>query len=623
MNDRDMRLLNIEVMSDMAFRMIAPCQEIKHSDKHDASLLRLMFTTQRSEMMAVDRPGLDAILREVNENLPQFNRYTLRGYRQEKIAEVPATMDHIFTEAVQRYGCNDAGEPIVKYLGHRFLDPQECLALDVKNPKYSSFVDVLRTEQTPVEFAFEHNGQQFTTQVYVPYICEDALIVNNSRYYVMFALTDKVFYHITKNHGIGIKILCGHLRFWRGSRYSFISTRGHVYGDQLLITKIHMRNYKYIAEDLRTVALLYPLVRFGLRGAIERYGINPDHIQIVKQEDKSDVLHEYFWIPITSNENEKNHNGFYLKVHQDVLKARVDADDAAEGRNRIGLQVVTALNYIFSYFRRYKETIYKDKDKLVEYLTEDPNYTVYKVILGKTIFGINYESEIQAAGHMRDHLQSLEQYIDPETKRKLRTIGVECNDVYDLIYYVSENMDSYVANYFPSNVYNKQMNVLDLLTGDMVIRLFNSIYTQTNNRKGDRPYTTEQIMSSLRVSMKIFSRIYSYPSLIAGNPSVYNDNGLFTVLGRKRRATFTAAKPGNRGDGKRSRNDELNLLSDPEHRTHSSIFIVESGARTQSTDPTKGGTINPFLIVTPNGELIIPEWLKKIAATVDKYIHTK
>lgn len=559
----------------------------------------------------------DKVIDAVSDNLPQFNRYTLKGYRQDKIREIPDALDMVFSEAVKRYGYTPTGEQEVIYKGHRFLTPEECLAMDASNPKYSAFVDILRTEQVVMQLIFEHRGVEFYTHVHIPYLCEDSIIINGSKYYVMFALTDKVFYHIVKNHGIGIKILCAHLRFWRMFRYSFVSTSGHVYGDHIVITKIHLREYKYTADDLQTALLLYPLVRFGLRETLSRYELDPASVEVVTEPLAGDLEHEYFYIPLTTDEEKtKQKNGIYIKAHVDLLQS------ANTSGSRIGMQVVTALHYILTYFQKCKETIYTDRVKLVDFLMNDPENTVYKVILGKTVFGINYESEIQVAGHMRDHLQSLELYMDPETKRKLKTIGVECDDVYDLIHYVSLHMDEYVANYFPSNVYNKQMNVLDLLMGNMVNSLFIRIYKQTNNRKGDRPYMTEQIANSLKVGSKIFSKIYSCSSLIAGNPSVYNDNGLLTVFGRRKRATFTTTKANGTNKSKKGGRD-VYLLQDPEHRIHSSLYIVESGTRTQTTDPTKSGTINGFLVVTPDGELIIPEWIKEIAGTVDRYIYSK
>lgn len=269
----------------------------------------------------------DRVIDRVNENLPQFNRYTLKGYRQDKIREIPDTVDMVFSEAVKRYGYTPSGAPEVEYKGHRFLTPEECLALDAANQKYSSHVDILRTEQAPMQLTFNHRGTEFYTQLHIPYLCEDAIIINGSRYYVMFALTDKVFYHIVKNHGIGIKVLCAHLRFWRMFRYSFVSTTGKVYGDHIVISKIHLREYKHAADDQQTALLLYPLIRFGLKGTLERYGIDPNDIQMVLKDKPDDDEYEYFYIPIGDEERTKVRNGFYMKVKKEVLDPSRDTKD--------------------------------------------------------------------------------------------------------------------------------------------------------------------------------------------------------------------------------------------------------------------------------------------------------
>lgn len=553
----------------------------------------------------------DRVLDGVNKALPQFDPDTLKGYRQNQIKRLPQNLDMVFTEAVKRYGETDSGEPEVRYLGHRFLTPEECIAMDCNNPKFSAYVDILRTELAPAEFTFEHRGIKFTTQLYIPYLTEDAIIINGTKYYVMFALTDKVFYHIVKDQGIGIKILCAHLRFWRNMRYSFYSTIGNVYGDHIVVTKIHMRDYKPTADDLKTALLLYPLVRFGLNETLRRYGITPGHVTMTTVHNEQDEEFEYFCIRSDTSVGA----GLYLKVHKDILRTQFDT------KNRIMMQVITALHYILQYFIRCQETIYVDNQQLVDELLYNPDFTVYKVILGKTVFGINYENEIQAAGHIRDHLQSLEIYMDPETLRKLRGIGVICHDVYDLIHYISLNMDQYVANYFPSNIYNKQLNVLDLLMGGMVSTLFLKIYKQTNNRKGDRPFALREVMSSFRVGNRALSKIYACSGLIASNPSVYNDNALPTVTGRRKRATFSVS-PINKSGVKKSGGNQ-HLLHDPAHRTHSSMFVVESGSRTQNTDPTMSGTINPFCKFTTDGNIVVPEWLMNYVKGLDGYLQSK
>lgn len=554
----------------------------------------------------------DTVIDAVNQNMPNFEEFTLKGYRQNEIRKIPQYLDMVFSEAAKRYGFLENGKPTVQYLGHRFLSPEECLKMDCENTKYSGYVDVLPTEAALCEFRFKHGETEFTTHLYIPYLVDDAIIVNGTKYHVMFALTDRVFYHIVKDNGIGIKILCGHLRFCRNMRYSFYSTCGHIYGDHIVTAKIHLRDYKPSADDLRTVLLLYPLVKFGLKGTLRKYGVHPDHVTMTVDHDEEDEDFEYFEIrPGTSTTK-----GLYLKVNKGILCTKLDTKD------RIKMQVITALHYILQYFVRCQNTSYRDNVKLVDALMYDPEFMVYKVILGKTIFGLNYDSELQVAGHIKDHLQSLEIYMDPETKRKLAGIGVYCEDVYDLIHYISENIDKYVANYFPANIYNKQLNVLDLLLGGLVSSLFLKIYRQTNNRKGDRPFALNEIISSFRISNRTLMKIYSCSGLIYSNTAVYNDNGLVTALGRRKRATFTTPSAGGRKGGKKGSSD-VNLLHDPAHRSHSSAFVVESGLRVQNTDPTMSGTINPYCKFTEDGNIIVDDWIMEIAKKFDSYMQSK
>ena len=128
----------------------------------------------------------------------------------------------------------------IKFKDYRILRPDERIHEMLDNPKYAPTIDITQTELMLVEFRFEVNKQIFSTLIYLPYLYNDAIIINGSKYYVQFALTDKVFYHISRENGLGIKVLRAHLRFWRNYRHRFQSVSGHQYSDNILIVKIHM-----------------------------------------------------------------------------------------------------------------------------------------------------------------------------------------------------------------------------------------------------------------------------------------------------------------------------------------------------------------------------------------------
>jgi len=558
----------------------------------------------------------DRILDEVNMALPQFNVHTLKHARQDPIKKISSTLDMVFAEAVKMYG------DTVTYLGHRILTPEECIASNCENEKYNSLVDTTRTELVLTEFRASHQGEEFGIQLYIPYITEDCIIINGSKYYLMFALTDKVFYHIDKDNGIGIKVLRAHLRFRRNTRFSFVSMKGNVYGDHIVIAKIHLRKYKYVSEDIKTALLLYPLVRYGFKGTLEKYGINPDHVEVTNYANLDDPDFDYFCVKpndeiVNTETGEVTIKpGLFLKVHNDVLRSQYDKE------KRLHIRVVTAIRYIMNYFVQCKDTIYTDNEQILRFMMHDPTNIIYQVILGKSVYGINYENELQVAGHARSHLSSLKSYLDPQTKLKLKAINVHCNDIYDLIHYIDVHVDEFVANFYPSNIYNKQLNILDLLLGNMTRNMFNKVYHQTNNRKGGRPFTTKEIANSFKIGSKALAKIYKCNGVIASNPSQYNDCWLLTVGGRKKRATFATTSDAPGAKSKKKSGGDINLIHDPTHRLHSSMLYVESLSRTPHTDPTIGGTINPFCPFNDNGEILKAPWIEEVLP-LDQYVHTR
>ena len=163
----------------------------------------------------------DECIDAASDALPKFNKHTLNVYRQEQIKKCVSFMAMAFQEATRLF------EGEITYKGYRILGPEDRVRTSFSNPKYSNTLDVTRTELMLVEYQFEYKRNIYTSQLYLPYLIDNTIIINGSMYYVQFSLTDSVFYHIAKENGIGIKVLRAHLKFWRNQRHSFLSVRGN------------------------------------------------------------------------------------------------------------------------------------------------------------------------------------------------------------------------------------------------------------------------------------------------------------------------------------------------------------------------------------------------------------
>lgn len=550
---------------------------------------------------------LDSILDECNQQLPQFNRYLLKDFRESQINHCIEFMKMTFEEATRLF------QGKVQFRGAKILSPEERINVTLNNPRFTPTVEIAPTELMLVEFQFLYENSPFNVHLYMPYLKDDAMVINGAKYFVQFPLTDRIFYHISKDNGLGIKVLRAHLRFWRNLRHQFVSMSGVRYGDNVIIVKAHLRNHKYALDDIKTALLLYPLSMLGWTNTLNRYGIQSHQIQFTGFWNKEDDEFEYFLI----RKAEEGKEGLYVKVHKSILSTNPDES------NRIQMRVVTALLYVLQYFVRCPSTMYQNNVELRKYLVSDTDTTVWQVILGKTIYGIHYSSETQVCSHAEQHLDSLKTYLDPHTKMKLREIGVYCDNIHELLDYVFINMDSHVVNYTPADLFDKRINIHDLLFGNIVRRIFTKVYGYTNNNRKNRVSTVREVDSLFRIGLKSFTQLHQSGSVVAINPATYHDNYLITVGGRKVRTTHSSSglKSGELGGTKTKQ--QANHLSSPAHRFHSSWMYVEACLVVSHTNPDIAGLINHFLVIDTKGNVVVTRYAQEFHEQIAKWLVTK
>lgn len=555
----------------------------------------------------MERTPEDDILDACAAALPAPNEYLLKKYRQDQINGCLRFMEMVFIEATRLFGGS------VQYLGSKILGPAEQLEVMNSKSRNAMTVDIVPSELSLANFEFaylyEENGisrrETFKIPLYLPYLRDNAIIINGSKYYIQFALTDRVFYHIEKDDGIGIKVLRAHLRFCRSIRHQYASLSGQRYSDQIIQVQAHMHKYKYTVEDIRPALLLYPLSLCGLNATLARYGIDPEDVDIVKFWNREDTANEYFAI----RNSDGNTPGLYLKVNSNLIETGVDT------QSRVSSRVIASLHYVLQYFARCKKTMYTDNETLIPLIKSETNFDIWRIILGRAIYGLNYGNEALVCNYTENHLDSLRTYIDPHTAQKLNDEGVECRDILDLMDYVFLNIDSYVVAHKPSNLFHKRINVLDLLFGSVVRRLFTKIYKHTNNNRKGRKITVRHIEALFRIPPRAFTQMNRGGAVVAINPARYHDNYLITVGGRKMRATHSA----NTGGNKKSKSGGSHMSS-PEHCYHPSWLYVESYGEVSHTNPDIAGTINMFLPITQKGTIIVEDYGKFIDQVLSEYL---
>jgi hypothetical protein len=254
-------------------------------------------------------------------------------------------------------------------------------------------------------------------------------------------------------------------------------------------------------------------------------------------------------------------------------------------------RVVASLLYMLKFFSTGSDSYNID-------MLLDPSNDYWRVILGKYCYGMHTNYAV-AISNANLHLASVSTYLDIMTKRSLDRLGIPCENIYEMFYQVFINLDSWLVNHQPNNLYDKKIGVLESLLSEVVKSTFHNFYDQSRRQK---VLTEKSVEKLLKMSQKTVSRIYTC-SMVRSNPSIYNDNWLLSIGGKKVRERANQNKS-TRG---------TNLLKSAEHKLHPSMCVVESIMTIPSSSPGVAGTINPFCEIDREDGAILPvPWAKYV-----------
>lgn len=504
------------------------------------------------------------VIGDVANQIPQFNDFLLKTFRKREVGKSKQFMDVVYKEAVAIKPYDNC----IKYLGYRVLTPEERIEFKMNNPIIKGQYDIYNTELELVEFKFEFDNESYYVHLYLPYLYHNCITISNIQYHLQLAIIEKTIYKVKE--GVVIKVLRAPLHFWRNEIISFKSAiTGEIYHENVPTVKaFHRKGNKSKKRDMKSTILLYLLCNFGLYGTLNRFNIAKEDLYF------SDTLVNHKDYECFSCK----HNVF-LVVKKSILK------------NFVVKRIIASLLYMLKFFQ-------KTHDSYNIEMLEDPECRWWKVILGKYCYGMNVKPAM-AINHAEPHLASVSTLLDEITKRALKLIDIHVENIYDMFQQVFINLDNWLVNHRSNDLYDKKIGVLESLLSDIVKSTFTRFYDQSKQQK---IITSKSIRRLLKMHNKAITRIYAN-SMIRGNPSIYNDNWLLTIGGKKVRERANQYK------SKRS----SNLLNDREHKFDPSMIVVESVTTIPSSSPGVGGSINPFcLINTEDGSIMRAPWSKDV-----------
>jgi hypothetical protein len=453
------------------------------------------------------------------------------------------------------------------YKDYDILTPEQRLAFETNpTPQRNRGISVAESELQLVRYNFIYDGKQQHTYLYLPYMHNDAIIINGKRHAIQRGIVEQVFSRT--NDGISMRITRAPLRFTRTTIFKMVSAVTGEFVNEFVIgtSGLHLKKRR-AKPGIELTIIHYLLCRFDFVSTLARFRLSPEDVQFVKYIGTDTEDFEYYLAKKPSKLND-----VYLRVRKSVLE---------DGTAR---KFIANLLYVLSHFSRHAvEDLY------------DQSCSVWRVMLGKIIHGD--VSDAQALNNINSHLFSFDIYLDLDTQIRLNRFGVKVNGIYELLTYIFVNIDRIMVRTTHQDLYTKRIDVAEgVLVKAVVQRIWQRFY---RFEKQAARMQEKDVRSMLAISPMQISRIYASDNIIT-SPAVYGDNWAIAY-------GMTAMQM----TGSRKANPQA-----PESRFHPSIAVVKTLISFSGQNPGATGSINPFLEITPDGGIVRPDY----ADTIDPMV---
>jgi hypothetical protein len=236
---------------------------------------------------------------------------------------------------------------------------------------------------------------------------------------------------------------------------------------------------------------------------------------------------------------------------------------------------------------------------------------VWKVLMGLILFTDAY-SEGKLQDDIDKHLRSLDRYIDRLIEVKLKEIGYDVPDVYQLFAIVIENITMWMLKSEDTinSMYNKELSVLYDVLYDITTSIFETLFKL--RAVTNKELTAQEVVKIMNKHFRvrgIFSIIKQRKGVSPVSSS--GDNKYFKIT-----SVLVAQSSGSGGGGRR----EKKSVDDPQFRLHASVAEVGSLIFLPKPDPSGHGRINPWVKVDANANIVRNEDLRTLIDDVQERI---
>ena len=434
----------------------------------------------------------DKIIDSIHKKMPEFNRHLLVDYPLKKTSEVKDKLAMIFRDGLKFI---DKGQGRMTYMGYEILSPDQVLEYELDNSKDKNkkLVPNYRSHVELVRYMFRYEDQDtlidYPVYIYFPYLIDNIFIINNSRYSLMYGVTEKIF---TKSDigSLTTRVLRQPINFFRNEKIKILSHDGSIMLNEFIVySRLHAKKL----STLKTTIPHYIVCKYGFFNALSLFKLKREDIAFTDDIDVLDNDNYYFEARKTLK-SKKNDIHVYMRVSKKALK------------NKISKKFIVNILYLL---------INKNDHISADELNDEYNLDIhFKTYMGKMLYPSS--SRPVAYTQAKTHLASIDNFLDVITQDKFKTFGLEVKDIWDFIHYIFLNIDNILTNFISQNLYDKRLDIADQYMLSIYIeKLYINIYDNKNRNKNKNDVTQQMSALNFRPEVKHMSQITNVNALNA------------------------------------------------------------------------------------------------------------
>ncbi len=503
----------------------------------------------------------------VDHNTPKINPFLGNGLAYYHLQEVENYIDQVFKLAAKGFP-----EGLV-YNGYKRCDPRQEFTERTRKRENKCVFDIARSDIYMVKYSFRYYDKDLPDIfLYLPYASEGGTItISGSLYTITPVLTDRVISIGVSS--IFIMLLRGKVTFNRVQHRMFIDDVGASIplSCGTIYNKTTRQSNFEVTTRAESLLAHYLFCKYGVRETFKKYANSTIYVGTDDINRTNYPVDDYVICSSMHQTADGARPRAFARIASkpNTIKIAIKRSEF----NNMARQLVAGFYYLVDYFPDRIQVEYIDQTQL------------FKILLGHILISGKVNEGI-LLDEMDDHINSLDEYIDGPIALKLKDIGIDVINFYDLMAVVVDKFSDWIieANENINSMYGKELSVLYYICYGITSMIFKMYFKlQATSRK---KLTAEEIYNIMRKHLSpglIFSITKQLTGVAASSYSGDNKTFKFTSM-------LVQQSDSNRLRSKKSRL----VIEDPSKRLHVSVAEIGSYSNLPKSNPDGRSRINLF-----------------------------